>query len=154
MAKKKQTLLSRETTHLINEDGVVLTSQIITTKRVRPDQFLQVYLEDFASLMRINGDAEFKVILWIGKAMNYQTNEIVLVEAIKQKISKDCEIALNTINNTIASLLRKDILIRTQRSVYTLNPDFFFKGRLEERDQLRRTIIYQLDKEQQEENPL
>ena len=113
--------------------------------------FLQVYLEDFASLMSINEGVEYKIILWIGKHMNYETNEMILVKANKETMSNDIGANIRTVNNAIGALTKKKILISEDRSIFTLNPKLFFKGSVEQRQTLIRTVEYQIKDENEQE---
>lgn len=144
--KKHKNVVYQSEVIVTNEEGELLkTTELKTVRRVTKDKFMQVYLDDFASLMQINSGAEYKVVLWIGNEMGFNTNEIVLVKAIKERISVDTEINIRTINNTITSLTEKGILLSKSRSIYTLNPKLFFKGSLEDRDIcLKRVIEYKI----------
>ena len=143
MATKKKNHFVKETTTTIDKDtGEHLSSEIIVRKRVSAEEFLQVYLDDFGALMGVKGEAEFKIILWIGKNMNYETNEIILVMPIKKRIVSETELSLHTINNAIFSLTKKGIMIRIDDSIYMLSPKMFFKGRIEDRLKLIRTMEY------------
>jgi hypothetical protein len=143
MRATKQTVYS-ETNRIINQEGDVISTELKTVKKVTKDKFLQVYLEDFGALMKIKEGLEYKIILWIGKEMNYETNEIVLVKAIKERMAVDISANIRTINNVISSLTNKNVLISTDRTVFHLNPKMFFKGSIQQREILIRTIEYQI----------
>lgn len=144
--KKTKNIVYESQSITIDDSGVLLKTELKTVKRVTKDKFLQVYLEDFASLMKINSGAEYKVVLWIGNEMGFNTNEIVLVKAIKERISEDIGINVRTINNAITSLTEKGVLLTNSRSVYMLNPKLFFKGSIEDRNVcLKRIIEYQIE---------
>lgn len=143
MAKKKNNSFSRETTHVVDsQDGEILRSEIITRKRVSADKFLQVYLDDFGFLMGIEGEGEHRIILWCAKNMNYETNEVVIVAELKKRIAAECDLSAHTINNSLTSLVRKEVLIREATSIYMLNPKYFFRGRIEDRAVLIRKMEY------------
>lgn len=142
---KKVVSLNQETTHVVDLDtGETVYSEIIVSKRVRPDQFLQVYLEDLSKLLRLS-EASYRIILWIGKNMSWQTNEIVLISSIKQRISNECDLSINTVRNTIGKLVEQGILLTSERSVYVLSPELFFKGKIRDRSELKRSLLYKLD---------
>lgn len=143
MRATKQTVYS-ETNRIINQEGDIISTELKTVKRVTKDKFLQVYLEDFGALMKIKEGLEYKIILWIGKEMNYDTNEIVLVKAIKERMAVDISANIRTINNVISSLTNKNVLISTDRTVFQLNPKMFFKGSIQQREILIRTIQYEI----------
>ena len=139
----KQTVYS-ETNRIINLEGDVISTELKTVKRVSKDKFLQVYLEDFGALMKIKEGLEYKIILWIGKEMNYETNEIVLVKAIKERMAADISANIRTINNVISSLTNKNVLISIDRTIFQLNPKLFFKGSIQQREILIRTVQYEI----------
>jgi len=136
---KKSTIFEKENT-IITEDGEVVKAEVTTIRRVNRETFLQVYLDDFMSLMRIKEGSEYKIILWIGRNMNFDTNEIVLVKAIKERMSLDIGVNIRTISNAISSLVSKNILIPKGRCLYVLNPKFFFKGSLSNRNNLIKIV--------------
>lgn len=140
-----------ETNRLITADGEIVTVELKTVRKVTKEKFLQVYLEDFASLMSINEGVEYKIILWIGKHMNYETNEMILVKANKETMSNDIGANIRTVNNAIGALTKKKILISEDRSIFTLNPKLFFKGSVEQRQTLIRTVEYQIKDENEQE---
>ena len=143
MRATKQTVYS-ETNRIINQEGDVISTELKTVKKVTKDKFLQVYLEDFGALMKIKEGLEYKIILWIGKEMNYETNEIVLVKAIKERMAVDISTNIRTINNVISSLTNKNVLISIDRTIFQLNPKMFFKGSIQQREILIRTIQYEI----------
>jgi len=143
MAKKKNNFFTKETTHIIDaEDGEILRSEIVTRKRVTAERFVQLYLDDFGGLMNVKGDAEYKVLLWIAKSMNFETNEIVLTMAIKKRIAVETGLQVTTLGNAITSLYQKQLIVRVDSTIYMLNPKYFFKGKIEDRMILVRTMEY------------
>jgi hypothetical protein len=143
MAKKKNNSFSKETTHTIDsQDGEILRSEIITRKRVSADKFVQLYLDDFGALMGIEGEGEYRLILWCAKNMNYDTNEVIIVNALKKRIAAECDLSPYTINNAVSALVTKNLLLRKDTSIYMLNPNYFFKGKIDDRAALIRTVEY------------
>ena len=143
MAKKKNNSFSKETTHIIDrQDGEILRSEIITRKRVSAEKFVQLYLDDFGALMGVEGEGEYRLILWCAKNMNYETNEVIIVNALKKRIAAECDLSPYTINNAVSALVTKNLLLRKDTAIYMLNPNFFFKGRVEDRMNLIRIVEY------------
>lgn len=143
MAKKKNNSFSKETTHVVDrENGEILRTEIITTKRVTAHKFVQLYLDDFGALMGIEGEGEYRLILWCAKNMNYETNEVIIINTLKKRIAAECDLSPYTINNAVSSLVRKNLLLRKDTSIYMLNPKYFFKGKVEDRMALIRTVEY------------
>lgn len=143
MAKKKNNSFSKETTHIIDrQDGQIFRTEIITRKRVTADKFVQLYLDNFGALMGIEGEGEYRLILWCAKNMNYDTNEVIIVNALKKRIAAECDLSPYTINNAVSALVSKNLLLRKDTSIYMLNPNYFFRGRIEDRAALIRTVEY------------
>jgi len=137
--KNTKTKIYEEVKTVINEDGEIITAEFTTVRKVTKETFLQVYLDDFYSLMRIREGNEYKLVLWIGKNMNFD-NEIILVKEIKNRIANEIECNVRTIDNSIRSLVSKGILIKSGRAIFTLNPHLFFKGNLDQRNKLKKLI--------------
>jgi hypothetical protein len=143
MARKKSNYFHKETTTTIDRDtGEHLSTEIIVRKRVSADKFFQVYTEDWAALMGIEGDCQFKIILWIGRNMNYETNEVILVMSIKKRIAKEIGFSYKSVENSISLLKKSGVLIHVDTSIYMLNPKMFFKGKPEDRQLLIRSMEY------------
>jgi len=143
MAKKKNNSFSKETTHIVDrQDGQIFRTEIITRKRVTADKFVQLYLDNFGALMGIEGEGEYRLILWCAKNMNYDTNEVIIVNALKKRIAAECDLSPYTINNAVSALVSKNLLLRKDTSIYMLNPNYFFRGRIEDRAALIRTVEY------------
>jgi hypothetical protein len=139
MKKTKSVIYEKESV-VVNEHGETLTTELTTVKKVNKETFLQVYLDDFMSLMRIKEGSEYKIVLWIGKNMNFDTNEIALIKAIKERMSIDIGTNIRTINNSVSALVSKKILIQKGRGLFILNPKLFFKGSLDSRNNLLKVI--------------
>lgn len=139
MAKNK-TIIFEESKTIISEEGEVISAELTTIKKVSKETFLQVYLDDFMSLMSIKEGSEYKIVLWIGKNMNFDTNEIALIKAIKDRMASDIGTNVRTINNSISSLVSKNVLIQKARGLFILNPKLFFKGSLDSRNNLLKVI--------------
>lgn len=138
--RKTKSVVYEESKSVVNEHGEMLSAEITTIKKVNKETFLQVYLDDFMSLMKIKEGSEYKIVLWIGKNMNYDTNEIALIKVIKERMSIDIGTNIRTINNSVSALVSKKILIQKGRGLFILNPKLFFKGSLDSRNNLLKII--------------
>jgi hypothetical protein len=96
----------------------------------------------FGTLMGIEGEGEYRLILWCAKNMNYDTNEVIIVNALKKRIAAECDLSPYTINNAVSALVTKNLLLRKDTSIYMLNPNYFFKGKIDDRAALIRTVEY------------
>ncbi len=140
---------------LMSKEGELLEERVETkiVRKVSPKDFIQVYLEDLSKLFNIGSPTEIKVLisLWKHTSFNKQGealgNKVVLIKSIKASIAEDIGTSIGTIDNAISKLVKKDLLIKTDRSVYLLNPKYFFKGYIPDRINVIRTVIeYQIEK--------
>lgn len=138
--KKTKSTIYEEVKTVVSEDGETISAEITTIKKVSKETFLQVYLDDFMSLMKIKEGSEYKIVLWIGKNMNFDTNEIALIKAIKERMAIDIGTNIRTIDNSVSSLVAKKILTQKGRGLFILNPKLFFKGSLDSRNNLLKLI--------------
>lgn len=129
------------------ETGEQLSLETKIVKTVSIDNFIQIYLEDLAGLFKIDNMSEYKVIIWLWKKSTFNAknsglgNKIFLVKSEKEEIAKETNLSYSRVNNIISELVKKNLLIKLGRSVYVLNPQYFFKGYLTDRPQVIRTII-------------
>lgn len=127
----------------VNEFGEILSAEKTIIKSCKADEFIQVYLEDMQGIFGLTTVSEHKVLisLW-SKSIYYPEggetfgNQIFLNEKILDGICEDTSLAKNSVRNAIYSLVKKGLLIKDpkyKRSVYYLNPVYFFKGKITDR---------------------
>ena len=115
-------------------------------KEVTIDNFFQVYLEDHKGLLNLEMP-EYRVLLCMIKESNFNPRGDIkgnLVNAssfYKKEWAKDCKLSIHTINNTLTSLVAKRMLFRIGRSVYQINPKYFFKGMVSDRANMIRSSV-------------
>lgn len=137
-----KTLIDSETGEVIQQE---ISTKVI--KRVAQEDFIQVYLEDLAALLSITAISEIKVlmVLWRMASFNKENdkagNRIVLVKPIKEEIANELNLTLGTIDNILRKLLNKNLIIKMDRTIYSLNPQYFFKGYMKDRLKVVKTII-------------
>lgn len=142
------TKIFQHDTNSINiETGEVLSIEQKIVKRVAPDNFIQVYLEDLSGLFKLENVAEYKVLIALWKRVNFNEentidgNSVVLVKAIKEQIANETDYSLSRVNSVITTLVKKELLIQKDRSIYVLNPKYFFKGYYKDRVKVVRAVI-------------
>jgi hypothetical protein len=140
----------------INTGEVQIIENTIVRK-VKASEFVQVYLEDLSGILSISTGSEIKLlaVLWKASEWNEENsslgNRIVIVKALKEQWAKQLEVNIQTLNNILTSLIKKNLLINQDRSIYYLNPKYFFKGFSKDRDKVVKTIIsYEISKEVQD----
>lgn len=134
---------------LDSETGEVIQQEVSTKviKKVAQEDFIQVYLEDLAALLNVTAISEIRVlmVLWRMASFNKENdkagNRIVLVKPIKEEIATELSLTSGTVDNILRKLLNKNLIIKIDRTIYSLNPQYFFKGYMKDRLKVVRTII-------------
>ena len=130
--------------------GEILSAEVKTIKTVSAEQFCQIYLRDNEEFYKLS-KAESNVLAVLWYTSNYYEdkdralpgNKISLDEELRDTIKIKTNLAAGTIRNTITSLVKKKMLLKDSRykAVYYLNPEYFFKGKISDRNQIIRNII-------------
>lgn len=121
-----------------SQTGEVIDHTIEHTKHVKHEEFMQVYIDDVATLLGATSKGESQVLLMLYKLSTYANdatsigNEVQITAATRDKIIKATGLKDGTIKNIIVDLTKKGLLIRngTFKTSYFLNPKYFFKGPL------------------------
>ena len=131
---------TKQVTVIDEATGEVLESTLTTVKKVNSDEFIQVYLEDIAGLMKISNKSEIQVLIWLWKYSSFaeedQIGNLTRTDSyVLDVISDKTGYTKGSIRNTITSLKRKNILITDGKysNALFLNPTYFFKGSLRDR---------------------
>mgnify|MGYP003408979101 FL=1 len=122
------------------ESGEVKVARKTITKNVPYDKFIKIYLEDFSGFLNI-GKGEIRVLSYCWQISEYNTGRIYLVKKVKEEMSAEVKIKIESIDNIIYKLVRKNLLISEGTSVYRLNPKFFWKGDEAERCNVLQVVI-------------
>lgn len=148
MIEKTRTIVDQETGEIIEQESVVI-------KKLKPHEFIQVYLEDMSGLIQLKSISETKIlyVLWrysnyIEDDDSYIRNKFILDKSLKDKIINETGFVESTIKNTISSLVKRGIIIKDKKHKmnYYLNPAYFFKGALSDRAKCYSKIIqYQIE---------
>jgi len=144
----KGTKVYQEINNVTDMDtGEVKVIENTIVRRVNQDQFVQIYLEDLSGLLSISTGNESKLLAIIWKHCEWNAensgigNKIVIVKPFKDEWAKELEIGTQAVNNIISGLVKKNLLIKKDRSVYYLNPKYFFKGFSKDRIKAIRTVL-------------
>lgn len=134
-----------ETNRIVNHETGEVT-QTVDNKVVRlskePD-FIKVYLQDINKIFELPKGCT-PALYEILKQMNY-AGQIILNKYIKEICAKNAGMNLNSFNNCITDLTKKDIIKRVAQGVYVANPYLFGKGswnEIAENRELYLTIKY------------
>lgn len=114
------------------------------------EQFCQIYLRDNEEFYKLTkAESNILAVLWYtsnyyeDKEQQLPGNKVSLDEQLRDTIKQKTGCAYGTIKNTISSLVKKQMLLKDNRykSVYYLNPQFFFKGKITDRSKIIRNIV-------------
>ena len=148
VTKKKGTKIYEEINNITDIDtGEVKVIENRIVRKVNQDEFVQIYLDDLSGLLSISTGNESKLlsILWKKSEWNTENssmgNKVVIVKPFKDEWAKELGIGLQAINNIISGLVKKNLLIKKDRSVYYLNPKYFFKGFSKDRVKAIKTVL-------------
>lgn len=140
MNTKKNTVFEEHHVTVSEETGVVLEVESRIVKKTSAESFMQVYLEDNSSIYGIDNKSQLRVMRELWVISQFDTNQVILVKSIKEDIAKKVGCTLQTVNNHITKFVKKDLLIKKDTSVYYLNPEYFFKGFLQNRPKVVKSI--------------
>lgn len=122
------------------------------------EEFIQVYVNDIAALIGLEKSTDIKVMMALWKEAMFNPrnsadgNLIYLYRPMKESLAKELGYSVGTVNNSANRLAKKEFIIQKDRGVYFLNPKYFFKGFIDDRPKVMRTIIeYRITKQKKEE---
>ncbi len=135
----------KQTTQTVDlETGEVSEMEHIIVKKIKHDNFIMVFLEDLKGLFKVDTPSEMKLLAILWRESDHKegkANQFIAIKSLKESWAKEIGITIQTIDNTITSLVKKELILKTDRSTYVLNPSFFFKGALAERPRVIRMIV-------------
>lgn len=136
---------------VVNTDTGEVLKTAIQTKTVRKTisskEFIQIYLEDLSGFFKLDNKTEIKLmaLIWRDCEFNLENsnvgNKVFALKAQKEKWAEEIGVSLSSVNNAITNLVKKDLLILESRSVYYLNPEYFFKGFSKDQPAVLRTVL-------------
>ena len=123
MEKRKQ--LGRRITREIidNNTGEVLVSEDLVVKVGDIDKFIMFFLTNNDYFYHLTG-TQIKVLSVLWKESTYKQGD-----------------EGNMIDNVFSTLSRQNVLIKTCKGEYMLNPEYFFKGRLSDRSKCIKRVV-------------
>ena len=134
----------------LGASGEIISAEIKTFKTVSAEQFCQVYLKDNEEFFKLTkAESNILAVLWYtsnyyeDKDISLPGNKISLDAQLRDVIKTKTGLASGTIKNTVVSLVKKKMLLKDNRynSVYYLNPEYFFKGKITDRTKIIKNIV-------------
>lgn len=124
----------------VNTGELVEMNETLNVSIGEEPPFYKVYLADIG---KIHGLSPYETKLWQILCANMSFgNRIVLVKSIKQKIIEEIGCKPDTIKAAIKTLVNQNLLIREDRALYTINPNYAARGKWEDVKALRVIIDY------------
>ena len=132
MALKK---LQPQVIHTVDEDGEVLRTDFIENEVFVKDskEFCFLFGKLQAALLGLESN-EIKVLIWCSLNSSFNTNEVVLNKAIKERMMATTNLKKSSVSNALCKLTKKSMLIHPATGIYIVNPDTTWKGKLSLRD--------------------
>lgn len=132
----RDTVIDKSTGEILSE---VATEQQVVQRGGEP-KYVKFYIDD---LILINNlPTKSSAVLWeLVKNTTYE-NKIILNGSIKKDICAKLNIKMPTLNNTLSSFVKKEILYRLDTGVYMPNPYLFARGKWEDIHELRMVVKY------------
>lgn len=128
-----------------------VTGEIVENERKeiinygRTEDFVMTFTKDLGYLKNLSR-GEILVLMGFLKIVNRE-NEIILNVTIKERIAKDFDLNITSINQLISNLVKKKVITKTQgRGVYLLNTFLFGKGDWANVKKLRMNIEWDFEK--------
>lgn len=122
------------------ESGQIIETEIEQTLNFgKTDDFVMTFTKDLGYMKNLS-KGEIVVFFGLLQIVN-NNNEIVLNTGIKERLSKNFEIKLESINQIIYTLSKKQMIQKTEdRGIYLLNTFLFGKGKWNDIKKMRMYI--------------
>ena len=138
ISKSKMDISDKKTGEIIATDKeIVKTEHLVYDKG---DTFFQSYSQIVGLYKNLNG-SDIKVLTFCMVNINYNLNVITLNKFMINEISTTFNIKPQTIRNSISSLKKKNVLIPEGAGSYRMNPQYFWKGKSNDRKQNMKFIL-------------
>jgi len=139
-----KTVTNKEYSLVHNDTGEIVEFKQV--KKVKQEEFMLLFLAAAELLNQLDGTS-IKILIFCWKYSTFNNNVekegnlIYNNVYFKDKLRESgLTYSDNTINIYIGRLCKKNLLIKKGRGVYMLNPEYFFKGTLNDRSKLRMTL--------------
>lgn len=118
-----------------NTTGEELITKTQTREFKSPEHFTRLFLEDMKSLKQLS-HAEYRMLINMSPYLEYNTNKFFLNKERRIELAELSQLKVSTVNQCLARLINKDLLIKVGSGQYQMNPNIFFTG-----DDIARTAI-------------
>lgn len=147
--KDKSTRVRRVLRHIeVTPDGEVMNEKSLSYLIEDDKEFYMTYCK-VLGLFNDLGNADMKTLAWLVSNMPFNSNMQVITKGVKEKIAEEMGISVSGVNNALPKLLARKILYRDKdadkgrSAIYFINPEYYWKGDLKERNKMLKVIISQ-----------
>lgn len=141
MKKKIIYAVQQDTNTSLKANGSIKkTTQITRIPVEKEDDYYKTYISTVSYALGLSA-GEKDVFKSICANMSFK-NRVVLFRPTKKIIAEQTGLNLQTVSNLISSLTRRGLLIREERSMYVVNPNYVSRGKWEEIKALRLEIDF------------
>ena len=131
----------QDTNTTLKYDGSLKkTTQITKIPVEKEDDYFKTYVRTVSYALGLSA-GEKDVFRSICCNMSFN-NRVVLFKPTKKIIAQQTKLTVETVTNIISSLTRQGLLIRQERSMYIVNPNYVSRGKWEEIKALRLEIEF------------
>lgn len=92
----------------------------------------------FWEMLNFKSDIARNLFIWMCRHVEYNTGYVNLSSDIRKEISEELDIERNTITSAL-SILKKSNIISGEKNKFQINPELFWKGNHELREDLLKT---------------
>ncbi len=122
------------------------------TKQTTYDNFVQLYIRDLADIYRIKSRVQIALLITLCEEVHLATSKTIELPTFtallddKNRWAEKLQInSGKNIDNALAGLLSRGVILRISRGKYAINPKYIFMGALANREKtIELSIKYQI----------
>ncbi len=109
------------------ETGELIARKWITKTVQNKEHFVKLYLDDLIKLKRLS-NADYRTLYGLAVYLEFNTNQFFLNKERRQELAEQAGLKFNTINQSLARLIKKNLVLKIASGLYQMNPLIFFNG--------------------------
>lgn len=131
----------KETTTVIDEDGVVLSESVnITTYLANSKE--EFYLMYSSMVLILKGSSDVKMKLFAALLERYsQGQEFYMGKSLKDIIAEETGCKSRSLDTAFSNLVKNNIIVRINSNLYKVNPRHVFQGSTHNRNNALKAIL-------------
>jgi hypothetical protein len=129
-----QQVLDRTTGEIVE-----VTTQKTYSIKMDSDKFFMTFIETVAPIYKLRSLSDLKLMIKFCTITQFNTGKIIISPALRKEICEELNISTNMFSISLRSLLDKQ-LIYGEKGSYIINPQLHWKGTIDSRNQLMKTL--------------